>query len=308
MIRSTRLKNQPWVGSPRPSSSAESAGVKVSALKDEMMSEKAIVSANWRYRMPVVPGKSATGTNTATSTRVVAITAPVTSRIAAEAAFRASRSPSRMWRAMFSITTIASSTTSPVASTIAKSVSVLIEKPNSLTKVKVPISDTGIVAVGISVARQSPRNRNITSTTRMMAPPSVITASRIDSPTISVEFPAEADLQARWEALRQPIQLGVCRLSDFERIRGRELDDGDADGVLAVELQNRTVVLGAELDAADVLEPDERPVPSRLHDDVLELRDLAQPTHRAHADLKALIVRRGWPSNLARRHLDVLLA
>ena len=48
--------------------------------------ENAMVSANWRKRMPVVPGKRATGTNTATSTSEVAITAPVTSFMAAEAA------------------------------------------------------------------------------------------------------------------------------------------------------------------------------------------------------------------------------
>ena len=40
---------------------------------------------------------------------------------------------------MFSITTIASSTTSPVASVMPNSVSVLIEKPNSFTNANVPI-------------------------------------------------------------------------------------------------------------------------------------------------------------------------
>ena len=45
---------------------------------------------------------------------------------------------------MFSITTIASSTTMPVASTMPNSVSVLIEKPNTLTNANVPTSDTGM--------------------------------------------------------------------------------------------------------------------------------------------------------------------
>ncbi len=44
--------------------------------------ENAMVSANCRNRMPVVPGKNATGTNTATRTSEVAITAPATSFIA----------------------------------------------------------------------------------------------------------------------------------------------------------------------------------------------------------------------------------
>ena len=93
-----------------------------------------------------------------------------------------------MWRSMFSITTIASSTTIPVASTIPKSVSVLIEKPNSFTKAKVPTSETGIVIVGISVLRQFCRNTYITSTTSAIASTSVSSTSLIDSrttPTLS---------------------------------------------------------------------------------------------------------------------------
>ena len=87
---------------------------------------------------------------------------------------------------MFSITTIASSTTSPVASVMPNSVSVLIEKPNSLTNANVPISDTGIVIAGISVVRQFWRNRNMTSTTSAIASSSVVTTSRIDSATTVV--------------------------------------------------------------------------------------------------------------------------
>src|ERR1700742_2505772 len=138
---------------------AESAGVSVSALNAEIDTENAIVSANWRNKMPVVPGKSATGTNTATRTSDVAMTAPATSFIATEAALCGSVMPSTMCRSTFSMTTIASSTTSPVASVIPNSVSVLIENPNSLTKMKVPISETGIVIAGINVLRQSCKNK-----------------------------------------------------------------------------------------------------------------------------------------------------
>ena len=41
----------------------------------------------------------------------------------------------------------------PIASTIANSVSVLIEKPNSHSPAKVPISDTGTAIIGMKVAR-----------------------------------------------------------------------------------------------------------------------------------------------------------
>src|ERR1700758_3560589 len=124
---------------------ADSAGVRVSALNAEIATENAIVRANWRNKIPVVPGNKATGTNTATSTSDVAITAPVTSFMATAAALCGSVIPSMMCRSTFSITTMASSTTSPVASVIPNSVNVLIENPNNLTKINVPIKETGIV-------------------------------------------------------------------------------------------------------------------------------------------------------------------
>ena len=87
---------------------------------------------------------------------------------------------------MFSITTIASSTTSPVASVMPKSVRVLIEKPNSLTNVNVPMSDTGIVIAGIKVVFQFWRNRNMTRMTSAIASSSVVMTSLIDWDTTRV--------------------------------------------------------------------------------------------------------------------------
>ena len=75
---------------------AARAGLSVTALKVEMATEKAMVSANCRNRMPVVPGKKATGTKTAMSTSEVATTALATSAMATEAARRASAIPSLM--------------------------------------------------------------------------------------------------------------------------------------------------------------------------------------------------------------------
>ena len=51
-----------------------------------------------------------------------------------------------------STTTIASSTTIPMASTSAKSVSRLMENPKSMRKKNVPIMATGTAMAGISVA------------------------------------------------------------------------------------------------------------------------------------------------------------
>src|SRR5713101_4466097 len=171
---------------------AESAGVSVSALNAEMATEKAMVSANCRNRIPVVPGKSATGTNTATSTNEVATTAPATSFIATEAALCGSVMPSTMCRSTFSITTIASSTTSPVANVMPNNVSVLIENPSNFTKMNVPISDTGIVTAGMKVLRQSCRKTKITMMTSAIAWSSVTSTSLIDCPITVVVSKATA--------------------------------------------------------------------------------------------------------------------
>ena len=81
---------------------------------------------------------------------------------------------------------MASSTTSPVASVMPKRVSVLTENPSSLTKAKVPISETGMVTAGMMVLRQSARKIKMTRMTRTMASIRVLSTSRIDSPTASV--------------------------------------------------------------------------------------------------------------------------
>ena len=60
---------------------------------------------------------------------------------------------------MFSVITMASSTTSPTESTTASIDSTLIE----------PISDTGITMQGISVTRQLRRKRKMMMMTRMKA-------------------------------------------------------------------------------------------------------------------------------------------
>ena len=114
-----------------------------------------------------------TGMNTATITRVIAMIAPL---ISWTTSFVAAYGP-RCFDAIFSwtasTTTIASSTTTPIASTNANSVIRLIDMPNISMKKNVPINDTGTANVGISVLRTSPRNRKTTSDTRMNASNSV---------------------------------------------------------------------------------------------------------------------------------------
>ena len=100
-----------------------------------------------------MPSINAVGMNTLESTSTIAISAPCTCVIAFFVASFASR-PSHILRSTFSTTTIASSTTMPIASTKPKSERLLIENPNRYIKKNVPTSETGIAKSGITAARQ----------------------------------------------------------------------------------------------------------------------------------------------------------
>ena len=115
--------------------------------------------------MPVI---SAAGMNTAQSTRAMASSAPPTSSMVLCAASAGER-PSRRLRSTFSTTTMASSTTMPIASTRPNSDRLLRLKPSADITAKVPISETGIATIGMIAARQVCRNRITTTTTSATA-------------------------------------------------------------------------------------------------------------------------------------------
>ena len=100
----------------------QSIGVSVSATTLEKQTDAVIATANSVNSLPVFPVHRQIGMNTATSTRVVAITAKTTwSEPRTDA--RSGCSPSSILRWMFSNTTMVSSTTIPIASTRASRVS-----------------------------------------------------------------------------------------------------------------------------------------------------------------------------------------
>ncbi len=136
---------------------------------------------------PVVPGKNAIGTNTATSTSVMPTIAEVICVIAFTVASYGDRRSSLMMRSTFSITTIASSTRMPIAITMPNRVSTLMEKPSSQSPRHAPARAMGTTMVGMSVARQFWRNRNITRKTRIIASTSVSTTELTDALTNGVE-------------------------------------------------------------------------------------------------------------------------
>ena len=96
----------------------------------EIATAAASTTPNSVNSRPTWPSKNESGTNTAIRVSDVAITAKVTWRVPSTPATNGD-SPSSIRRWMFSSTTMASSTTMPIARISARSVSTLIEKPNA---------------------------------------------------------------------------------------------------------------------------------------------------------------------------------
>ena len=69
---------------------------------------------------------------------------------------------------MFSSTTMASSTTSPMESTSASRVMRFTVKPNAARAMNADTRQTGIVTTGMAMARSEPRNASITRLTSTM--------------------------------------------------------------------------------------------------------------------------------------------
>ena len=162
------------------SSREQSMGESVSAMYPEMHTVPANVKENWRNSSPVCPVISPRGRYTIARVMVVAKMATVISRVLTTAAPRGGR-PSSTCRKVFSTTTIASSTTSPMASTMARRVIRLMLKPMMSMNPSAPMSDRGIVTTGMRTGRQEKRKSAITIITSATACQIVVTTSSMDS-------------------------------------------------------------------------------------------------------------------------------
>ncbi len=129
---------------------------------------------------PTVPLENATGTNTAHSTIATPISALLIWLIALRVASSGGKPSSCITRSTFSTTTMASSTSKPIASTRPNIDKVLIEKPSADITPKVPSSTTGTVIEGISVARTFCKNRYITRNTSTIPSSRVLMTSSIE--------------------------------------------------------------------------------------------------------------------------------
>ena len=91
-----------------------------------------------------------------------------------------------MLRSTFSTTTIASSTTMPMASTKPNKDRAFSPKPNRCITANVPINETGTAIRGMTEARQVCRKTMTTMTTKTMASSNVCTTARIEPRTNTV--------------------------------------------------------------------------------------------------------------------------
>ncbi|MNE44230.1 hypothetical protein D3C80_1384480 [compost metagenome] len=140
-----------------------------------------MVRANCWYILPEIPGTKLIGMNTAARISAIAITGPEISLMAWRVASFAFILSWSILCCTASTTTMASSTTIPMASTKANMVRVLTVKPSGIKTRKVPMIDTGIASNGMSVALQFCRKRNTTNTTSNRASMKVCNTSSIEA-------------------------------------------------------------------------------------------------------------------------------
>ena len=137
---------------------AHSIGVVVSDTTIEMPTATLSVTANSRNNRPTIPPISKIGRNTAISEVLIESTVNPISRAPRYAACTGGM-PFSMYRVMFSITTIASSTTNPSKSSAPSATNYPANSPADTSLPNVPINDSGTATLGISVAHTFRRNR-----------------------------------------------------------------------------------------------------------------------------------------------------
>ena len=140
-------------------------GVVVREMTSEIRTAADKVTANSRNKRPVCPPMNSSGMNTATSDTLMDSTVKPTSLAPSNAALKRSM-PASIWRLVFSSTTMASSTTNPVATVSAIRLRLFKLNPSRYMTPKVPSSDTMVAMAGIKVARALRKKALTTSTTR----------------------------------------------------------------------------------------------------------------------------------------------
>ncbi len=137
--------------------------MRVSASPREISTETESVRDRARKNCPTTPDSSPRGASTTSVVRVEPTTGATSSSVACSTSLAASPpDPSRRWT--FSITTTASSMTSPMATARPPIDIRLIDSPNSSMKRNVAITVSGRVRAAMAVIRQLPRKTMSTTT------------------------------------------------------------------------------------------------------------------------------------------------
>jgi hypothetical protein len=155
------------------------------------------------------------------------MTAGVTSSIALNARRRADSGRARSSARSFSTTTMASSTTMPMASTRPKSERLFSEKPASHIAANVPMSETGMATSGTIAVRHvlqededHERDERDADEERVHH---IADALAHEARGVVLAF---RNRRPR-EALFQLLHLRVDRVGGLNRVRARQLEDGD---------------------------------------------------------------------------------
>src|SRR5277367_5182733 len=160
-------------------------GVVVNEMTMETRMAVERVTANSRNRRPTIPPIISSGIKTAISEMLIDTTVKP---ICSEPLSAASNGdiPSSRWRVMFSMTTIASSTTNPVEMVRAIKERLSMLYPHKYITAQVPISETGTATAGMSVARPLRKKTKTTAMTRMTEIMSVRSTSSTEARMVVV--------------------------------------------------------------------------------------------------------------------------
>ena len=188
----------------------------------------------------------------------------------------------------------------PIASTRPNSDRLLSEKPSIAMTANVPISDTGTATIGNDrrpPVLQEHQHDDEDEDERFDQRVNDAGDRLVDEHRRVV---VDAIVDAFGKAALELLHLGADGLGRVERVGAGQLEDGQRDRWLAVEVAVDVVVLRAELDAFvddapigiarrlanNVLEMDDAAVVARLEDDVFELLFGRQPAGRVDRQLK----------------------
>ena len=192
-------------------------------------------------RRPVRPVAKASGANTDVSVSVIATTAKPISFAPWIAACRRGM-PSSMWRKMFSSITIASSTTRPIASTIASSVKRVDREPERIHQPERADqrdrdgddrNQGGAQAAEEEIDDEHDQQDRLDDGAEHRLDRAVDEHRRVVG---------DRELHPRRQARVDLLDFGAHRVGQVQRVGNRLLDDADVERRLAVEARDRALV------------------------------------------------------------------